>query len=170
MKEVLIIRSASVQQLDLNLPSVKNRFYGYQLSVLTHEHSVKAVEKYTDVGRVYIYHYKSGFRFWQKPSDLDLCRFDALIVQTANTSGNGYLNVLLFALAIRPKKIYICNPASEITEIKKSVILLRSILIFAFKLVSIVFLLPATIALFLTAAVGVCQNRIEMSGKRPHDK
>jgi len=152
--ETLIIRSASIQQLDLNLPAVKNRFGGSMLSLLTHSHCVKAAEKYPDIDRVYVYKHKSGFRFWQKAAGVTNRSFEATVVQTANASGSGYLNVLLFALTVRAKKIYICGPASEITEIKKSTIVLKTIFTVTFKFVSIILTLPAVIMLCIIAIVG----------------
>lgn len=153
MAEILIIRSASMQQLDLNLPAIQHRFNGFEWGVLTHEHGVTAVEKYSGVGNIYVYNHKSGFRFWRKAAQISGRCFDAVVVQTANASGNGYLNVLLLAISIQSKKIYICNPASEIKEIKKSIIILRSFLICTFKLVSVVLTLPITIVLLVVAVI-----------------
>ncbi len=46
MKKLLIVRSASMQQLDNNLKAIINTFPDYEYHMLTHEHSVKLVEKY----------------------------------------------------------------------------------------------------------------------------
>jgi hypothetical protein len=148
--EILIIRSASTQQLDLNLPAVKDRFAGAKLSVLTHEHGVKPMEKYADIDRVYVYNHKSEFRFDKKAQALDR-RFDAVIVQTTNASGSGYLNVLLFALTVPAKKIYTCDQNSRLTERKKSTIILRAFFTCVFKLISLILTVPAALALGVVA-------------------
>jgi len=149
MTETLIIRSASIQQLDLNLPFIKSRFEDSMVSVLTHGHGLKAVEKYSDIGRIYIYHHRSGFRFWHKATELADRRFEAAVVQTANVSGSGYLNVLAFAITLRAKKIFICNPCSEITEVKKSAIILRALLAIILKMISVILMLPMIIVLIV---------------------
>ncbi|MDG0794581.1 hypothetical protein OMP38_29885 [Cohnella ginsengisoli] len=58
MQEVLIVRSVGFQQLDNNLPKIKEKFPNSRLSILTHEHGVKLAEKYGDIDRIYSYPYK----------------------------------------------------------------------------------------------------------------
>lgn len=116
MKELLIIRSASFQQLDLNLPEIKKKFPNYKISILTHEHGVKLAEKYEDIEQIYIYDYKDGFSIKRKVKKFQNKVFDALIVPVTNVSGAGFSNVFLFSLSIKAKKKYQCNVISEIKE------------------------------------------------------
>ncbi len=46
MKNILIIRSVSFQQLDLNLPAIKEKYSPCSISLLTHEHGVKLAEQF----------------------------------------------------------------------------------------------------------------------------
>ena len=74
MKEVLIIRSVSFQQLDKNLPAVKDLFPGHKISILTHEHGALLARKYRDVETVYIYPFREGFRYRNKASERGNCK------------------------------------------------------------------------------------------------
>lgn len=116
MQEVLIIRSASFQQLDKNLPEIVRRFPGCRISLLTHEHGVQPASKYRELDRIYVYPHTASFHPRGRAPELSGKTFDAVIVPVANLSGSGFLNVLRFALTIRSKRYYVCNLVSEIRE------------------------------------------------------
>lgn len=116
MKKLLIIRSVSFQQLDLNLPEIKKRFPDYEISLLTHAHGVALAEKYQDIAKVYVYDYTGGFSVKNKVLDLEGKSFDALLVPVTNLTGCGFLNVLAFGTKIKSREYYMCNVVSEITK------------------------------------------------------
>ena len=118
MKEILIIRSVSFQQLDKNLPVVKKCCPDHKISVLTHEHGALLARKYKDVETVYIYPYREGFLFKNKANEIRDKNFDVVIIPVANITGVGFFNVLKFSLSIKAKRRMICNVISEIREIK----------------------------------------------------
>ena len=122
MKEILIIRSVSFQQLDKNLPIVKKRFPDHKISVLTHEHGAPLARKYKDVETVYIYPYRGGFQYKDRANEISGTIFDAVIIPVANITGAGFFNVLKFSLSIKTGRRMICNVTSEITEIKPAAI------------------------------------------------
>ena len=122
MKDILIIRSVSFQQLDKNLPIVKKRFPDHKISVLTHEHGAPLARKYKDVETVYIYPYRGGFQYKDRANEISGTIFDAVIIPVANITGAGFFNVLKFSLSIKTGRRMICNVTSEITEIKPAAI------------------------------------------------
>lgn len=136
MKELLIIRSASFQQLDLNLPEIKKKFTNYKISILTHEHGVKLAEKYEDIEQIYIYDYKDGFSIKRKVKKFQNKVFDALIVPVTNVSGAGFSNVFLFSLSIKAKKKYQCNVISEIKEYTNKNIIIGECRRFIYKIIA----------------------------------
>lgn len=136
MKELLIIRSASFQQLDLNLPEIKKKFPNYKISILTHEHGVKLAEKYEDIKQIYVYPYKDGFSIKRKVKKFNNKIFDALIVPVTNVSGAGFSNVLLFSLSIKAKKKYQCNVISEIKEYTDATIMLGELIRLIYKVIA----------------------------------
>lgn len=136
MKELLIIRSASFQQLDLNLPEIKKKFPNYKISILTHEHGVKLAEKYEDIEQIYIYDYKDGFSIKRKVKKFQNKVFDALIVPVTNVSGAGFSNVFLFSLSIKAKKKYQCNVISEIKEYTNKNIIIGECRRFIYKIIA----------------------------------
>lgn len=119
MRNILIIRSASFQQLDLNLPAIKKKFPNKKICLLTHEHGLKLAEKYVDIDECIVYKEKSGFDEKLPVKELENRKFDAVIVPVSNISGVGFDNVFLFAMTINAKKIYICNMVSEITQVTR---------------------------------------------------
>lgn len=119
MKEVLIIRSASFQQLDKNMEAIEKRYKGHKISMLTHEHGVKLAEKYKNIDKVYVYPYKDGFKYSQRVEELRDKEFETVIIPVTNISGAGFFNVLLFSLTVKAKKRVICNLVSDIWEISK---------------------------------------------------
>lgn len=119
MKRLLIIRSAPLQQLDKNLPDIKLHFPNHELNILTHEHSAKLSEKYTDIKSVYVYQYKGAFQKGNIVSEIEEEGFDAILILATNESGMGFLNVLEYAATIKANHYYVCNLVSKIWEISK---------------------------------------------------
>ena len=114
MKNILIIRSVSFQQLDLNLPVIKEKYSPCSISLLTHEHGLKLAEKYSDIDKIYTYPYKEGFNIKNTVSELKNTEFDAAIVPVTNITGSGFFNVLKFSKSIKCKECVMCNVVSEI--------------------------------------------------------
>jgi len=119
VKEVLIIRSASFQQLDQNLGALEAKFAGCRISMLTHEHGVKLAEKYKNISHIYIYPFVGGFNYRNKTRELRDKEFDAVIIPVTNVSGAGFFNVMLFSLTFMTKKRIVCNLVSDMREISK---------------------------------------------------
>lgn len=119
MKEILIIRSVSFQQLDLNLPAIKKAYPDCQISLLTHEHGVKLAKKYKDIANIYVYPYKSGFKKGNKVPDLADKKFEAVIVPATNLSGAGFDNVLAYAATISSQEIVLCSVTSKLQPITR---------------------------------------------------
>jgi hypothetical protein len=117
VKEVLIIRSVSFQQLDQNLSKIKEHFPNGELSILTHEHGVKLAEKYNDIAYVYSYPVKGSFSYRRRAKALQGKRFDDIVIPVANLSGLGFFNVLLFSLTLSARRRWICNLVGELREI-----------------------------------------------------
>lgn len=114
-KKLLIIRSASFQQLDKNLPEIIKQFPDYNISILTHEHGVEIAKKYSDIKNVYAYPYKESFR--KKVKAFKNKSFDCILIPVTNISGVGFFNVYFFSLSIRARKRVVCNLVSEFHDI-----------------------------------------------------
>ena len=127
MKEILIIRSVSFQQLDKNLPVISARYPDHKISVLTHEHGALLARKYKDVKTVYIYPYREGFLYKNKTIEISDKKFDVVIIPVANITGVGFFNVLKYSLSLKAGQRMICNVTSEMREIKPAVIRLIGI-------------------------------------------
>lgn len=136
MKELLIIRSVSFQQLDLNLKEIKKKFPNYTVSILTHEHGVKLAEKYEDINNIYIYPYKDGFSIKRNVEEFHNKTFEALIVPVTNISGTGFSNVFLFTLSIKAKRKYQCNVISEIKKYTNTKIIFIEFIRLIYKVVA----------------------------------
>ena len=156
MKELLIIRSVSFQQLDLNLEKIMEQFPGYRISLLTHEHGVKLAEKYDKIEEIHVYDYKAGFGWSRKAGSLKGKRFAAVVIPVTNISGAGFSNVLLFSLTVKTERRYLCNVVSEIRELSVPGILagllLRGIyrgLAACFTLITLVLLAPFVIIMIV---------------------
>lgn len=151
MKKLLIIRSVSFQQLDMNIVAIQHQFPDYRLNLLTHEHGVKLAEKYKMIDKVYVYPHKSGFQWGKRVLELQSEYFDAVIIPVTNISGNGFLNVLLYSLMLKTKRRYICNLISEIKGITSSKIILNGLENTVFSVLSLiavaVFILPVHLIL-----------------------
>ena len=127
MKELLIIRSVSFQQLDKNLVAIRERFPEYKLSLLTHEHGLLLAKKYKDIDQIYVYPYKESFSYCRKVKELEDKEFDTVIIPVTNLSGAGFVNVFLFSLSLKAKKRLVCNVVSEFREVLKTCIVLMSL-------------------------------------------
>lgn len=139
MKELLIIRSVSFQQLDKNLVAIRERFPEHRISLLTHEHGVLLAQKYKAIERIYVYPYKESFAYRRKVKELADREFDTVIIPVTNLSGAGFLNVFLFSLSLKAKKRYVCNVVSEFREVSCARILLMGLRNNLFSLFSFVF-------------------------------
>lgn len=132
MQEILIIRSASFQQLDKNLPEIVRRFPDCRISLLTHEHGVQSAQKYEDLDHIYVYPHTAGFHIRRKVPEMEGKTFDGIIVLVTNLSGSGFMNVMRFALTIRAKRRYVCNLVSDIREVSAARIRMKHVLNIAF--------------------------------------
>lgn len=137
MKNILIIRSVSFQQLDLNIPVIKDKYSPCSISILTHEHGVKLAEKYSYINQIYIYPYKDGFNINHKVNGLAKSNFDLVVVPVTNINGGGFFNVLNFSKSINCKERVICNVIGNITPFTINKIYLLEIKNFLMKLISI---------------------------------
>ena len=137
MKNILIIRSVSFQQLDLNLPAIKEKYGGCKISLLTHEHGVKLAEKYSDIDKIYVYQYKDGFNISNKVNELSNKNFDVVVVPVTNINGGGFFNVLKFSKSINAKERVICNVISDISSFTMGDIYLLEIKSFLMKFIAI---------------------------------
>ena len=137
MKNILIIRSVSFQQLDLNLPAIKEKYGECKISLLTHEHGVKLAEKYSDIDKIYVYPYKDGFNISNKVNELSNINFDIVVVPVTNINGGGFFNVLKFSKSINAKERVICNVISDISSFTMGNIYSLEIKSFLMKIISI---------------------------------
>ncbi len=126
MTKVLIVRSAPIQQLDASLPKIRTTFENPSISILSHQHSVELLQKYHDLERIIPYPYKDSFDFKRKVSFDSGSRFDHAVVMVGNLSGSGFMNVLLFTLALPVKKIWICNLIGQLKIMPRPLIALIS--------------------------------------------
>ena len=149
MREILIIRSVSFQQLDKNLPVIKERYPDHKISVLTHEHGALLARKYKDVETVYIYPSREGFSYKNKVIEIKDKFFDAVVIPVANVSAAGFFNVLKFSLSIKAGQRIVCNVVSEMREIKPAAIRLTGMRNGIFTALSIALTCIAAIPLFL---------------------
>lgn len=143
MKELLIIRSVSFQQLDKNLVAILERFPDHKINLLTHEHGVLLARKYKAIDQIYVYPHKEGFACRRKVKELKDRRFDTVIIPVTNLSGAGFVNVYLFSLSVNAKKRFVCNVVSEFREVSRTRILLMGVRNQLFSLFSILFTLVA---------------------------
>jgi hypothetical protein len=117
MKRLLIIRSASMQQLDKNLKTIIKKFPDYEYHMLTHEHSVKLVEKYDVIKKIIVYPYKESFSIKRKVPELKKETYDVVIIPVTNLTGSGFFNVFQFSLSLKAKKRVVCNLVSDLWDI-----------------------------------------------------
>ena len=136
MKELLIIRSVSFQQLDKNISVITQRFPEHNIHILTHEHGVLLAQKYKMIKGIYVYPYRSGFSYGKKVPELKEKPFDVVIVPVTNLSGAGFFNVFLFSLSIKAGQRFCCNVVSDLNEFKPAEIILSGLRNVLFKLIA----------------------------------
>ncbi|WP_294182012.1 glycosyltransferase family 9 protein [uncultured Clostridium sp.] len=158
MKSILIIRSVSFQQLDLNLAAIKNKYPGYSIALLTHEHGVKLAQKYKDIDNIYIYPYKEGFKYGNKVKEIENKRFDIVIIPVTNISGVGFFNVLKYSKMVLADKRVLCNVVSDLREISDFQIYFMNVKSIVFKIISI--LLTVVVSIFTAIFLPFKLNRI----------
>ena len=162
MKEILIIRSVSFQQLDLNLAAIAERYRGCRISILTHEHGLLLAQKYQDIDHVYVYPFKEGFSFLRPVKELRGKVFDTVIIPVSNLSGAGFLNVLFFSLTIKCQSRIICNLVSELRPVTPWQIIRRSVINKVWSLIAL--LLTLILAIPVLLLLPFCLKRIEKTG------
>jgi hypothetical protein len=153
LKEILIIRSVSFQQLDKNLPVIRRAFAPCRISILTHQHGRVLAEKYGDLDRVYVYPFSGAFRWAKKIPDLPGRRFDAIIIPVSNLSGVGFLNVLLFSLGIQAQERWICNLRSDLRRIDKARLMGQAMVSFMIRILAGMTTMLLTPFLLLTTSI-----------------
>lgn len=132
-EKVLIIRSASLQQLDQNLPAIREFFPDCQIDLLTHPHNLVHCRKYKDIGQILAYNTSGNYSWRYCPAKVIRSDYKAVLVLVANVSGAGFLNVQLLATRLKAKEIYLCNLRSELIYVSRRKIflkLLRNLVIF----------------------------------------
>ena len=155
MTKVLIVRSAPIQQLDASLTKIRSVFQNPSISILSHQHSVELLQKYHDIERIIPYPYKDSFDFKRKVSFDSVSQFDHAVVMVGKLSRSGFVTVLLFALALPVKKIWICNLIGQLKFISKPLVALITARNLFYKLFSSIlclsfcFLIFPFLALFL---------------------
>jgi hypothetical protein len=137
MIEVLIVRSAPIQQLDASLPKIRAKFNNSSISILSHEHSIDLLQKYRDVKEVIPYPFRKSFAYKRKVSFDSHLRFDHVVVMVGNLSGAGFLNVLFFALGLPAGKIWVCNLVGQLRLVSRHLIILTAIRNQLYKSVSV---------------------------------
>ncbi|MBV4428304.1 glycosyltransferase family 9 protein [Clostridium tyrobutyricum] len=147
MKNILIIRSVSFQQLDLNIAAIKDKYPGYSIDILTHEHGVKLAQKYRNIDNIYVYPYKEGFKYGNRVEEIQNKKFDIVVIPVTNISGVGFFNVLRYSKMILADKRVICNVVSNMREISDFQIYFMNIKSGLFKIFSIV--LTAVMSIFM---------------------
>ena len=146
MIDILIVRSAPIQQLDASLSKIKLKFDNPNISILSHEHAIELLNKYECIDTCITYPYKESFDIRRKARFDDGKKFDHAIVMVGNLSGCGFQNVLFFALSLPVGKIWVCNLIGEINSISRAGIILKSFRNQLFKFAA--FLLAAIFSLF----------------------
>jgi hypothetical protein len=149
MKNILIIRSVSFQQLDLNLPAIKEKYGECKISLLTHEHGIKLAKKYCDIDKIYVYPYKDGFNIYNKVNELSNKNFDVVVVPVTNINGGGFFNVLKFSKSINTQERVICNVISDISLFTMGKVYSLEIKSFLMKVIAISFTLILSPIVFI---------------------
>ena len=126
MFDILIVRSAPIQQLDASLSKIKQKFDSPNISILSHVHAIELLNKYECIDKCITYPYKESFDVSRRAKFDAEERFDHAVVMVGNLTGCGFQNVLFFALSLPVRKIWICNLIGEITSISRAGIILKS--------------------------------------------
>jgi hypothetical protein len=157
MLNILIVRSAPIQQLDASLSKIKQKFNSSNLSILSHEHSIELLNKYGGIKKCITYPFKESFDISRKAKFDAGERFDHAVVMVGNLSGCGFQNVLFFALSLPVRKIWVCNLIGELNPISRAGIILKSFRNQIFKYAA--FLLAAIFCLFTFPLLFIFLNR-----------
>ena len=157
MTNILIVRSAPIQQLDASLSKIKVKFNNPIMSILSHEHSIELLEKYEGIKKCITYPFKESFDISRKAKFDAGERFDHAVVMVGNLTGCGFQNVLFFALSLPARKIWICNLIGEISQISRVGIILKSFRNQLFKFAA--FLTTAIFCLFAFPMLFIFLNR-----------
>lgn len=157
MKSLLIIRSVSFQQLDLNLPEIKKKFPDHKVCLLTHPHGLELAKKYKDIDEVYSYDYTGAFQSKNKVPQIQGTSFDAVIIPVTNLSGSSFENVLQYGVSIRAKEYYMCNLISEITRITKGGVWTKKVLCNVYRLIAVILAIPCTLMFALMWIFNYCR-------------
>ena len=157
MLDILIVRSAPIQQLDASLSKIKQKFDSPSISILSHEHAIELLNKYEGINKCITYPFKESFDISRKARFDDGKKFDHAIVMVGNLSGCGFQNVLFFALSLPVRKIWICNLIGEVTPISRAAIILKCIRNQAFKFLAL--LSTAIFCLFAFPLLFIFLNR-----------
>jgi hypothetical protein len=120
MKKLLIIRSASFQQLDKNFAQILDAFPGHEIHMLTHEHGARLARKYSSLEKVLIYPHQGAFSAVSKPTGVEGESYDEILVPVANMTGCGFTNVFQFAAGLPSSSIHMCNLVGEISTVTHS--------------------------------------------------
>jgi hypothetical protein len=127
MLDILIVRSAPIQQLDASLSKIKQKFDNPNTYILSHEHAIELLKKYDGIKKCITYPFKESFDVRRKAKFDNGERFDHCVIMVGNLTGCGFQNVLFFALSLPVKKIWICNLIGEITPISRATIIFKSL-------------------------------------------
>lgn len=119
MKRLLIIRSVSFSQLDINIQQIKKKFPDYQIDILTNYSGVDTAKKYTCINNVYIYNFDGNFNKKNIVKAIQDQKFDVIIILVNNVSGLFFENSISFGCSIKSEEYYICNIASDLKRITK---------------------------------------------------
>jgi hypothetical protein len=123
---ILIVRSAPIQQLDASISKITQKFDSPDISILSHEHAIELLNKYECINKCITYPFKESFDISRKAKFDTGERFDHAIIMVGNLSGCGFQNVLFFALSLPVRKIWICNLIGELTPLSRAGIILKS--------------------------------------------
>ena len=157
MTNILIVRSAPVQQLDASISKITQKFDSPDISILSHEHAIELLNKYECINKCITYPFKESFDISIKAKFDTGERFDHAIIMVGNLSGCGFQNVLFFALSLPARKIWICNLIGELTPISRAGIILKSFRNQLFKFAA--FLSTAIFCLFAFPLLFIFLNR-----------
>ena len=138
MTNILIVRSAPIQQLDASLSKIKQKFDSPSISILSHEHAIELLNKYEGINKCITYPFTESFDVSRRAKFDDGERFDHAVAMVGNLTGCGFQNVLFFALSLPVRKIWICNLIGEITPISRAGIILKSIRNQVFKFLALI--------------------------------
>ena len=134
---ILIVRSAPIQQLDASLSKINQKFDSPSISILSHKHAIELLNKYECLDKCITYPYKESFDISRKAKFDNGEGFDHGVVMVGNLTGCGCQNVLFFAFSLPVQRIWICNLIGEITSISRVNIIFKSFRNLIFKVLAL---------------------------------